>query len=303
MKKGPYFKQVQVMLRALPIACQEQCFALKGGTAINFFLRDLPRLSVDIDLTYLPLEDRATSFKKMNAALSRIAESLKQIGLQAQKGQSKGAMNVAKLLVSNGESQIKIEPNELLRGTVFGTETHSLSVKAEDQFGLAANVTTVSSADIYGGKFCAAFDRQHPRDLFDLHILFQNEPITDDMRTAFVVYLACSDRPMSELLDPLLLDVKDVFENQFSGMAMVEVSLKELLAAREKGIREMVGGLTENQRKFLVSIKEATPDWSLIGVPGVEKLPGLQWKLINIKKMTKPKHAAAIEKLKRVLGI
>jgi len=49
-----YRKQVALLIRALPIVAGEECFALKGGTAINLFIRDMPRLSVDIDLTYLP---------------------------------------------------------------------------------------------------------------------------------------------------------------------------------------------------------------------------------------------------------
>ena len=58
MNNSPYFKQAQLMLRVIPHVAAETCFALKGGTAINLFLRDMPRLSVDIDLTYLPLEPR-----------------------------------------------------------------------------------------------------------------------------------------------------------------------------------------------------------------------------------------------------
>ena len=56
-----YRGQVALLIRALPLVAEEPAFALKGGTAINLFVRDLPRLSVDIDLTYLPVEDRAIS--------------------------------------------------------------------------------------------------------------------------------------------------------------------------------------------------------------------------------------------------
>jgi hypothetical protein len=52
-----YIRQVDLLLKILPIVAKEPCFAIKGGTAINLFLRDLPRLSVDIDLVYLPIED------------------------------------------------------------------------------------------------------------------------------------------------------------------------------------------------------------------------------------------------------
>jgi predicted nucleotidyltransferase component of viral defense system len=58
MKDTVFFRQAELLLRILPLIYKEYVFALKGGTAINFFVRDLLRLSVDIDLTYLPLKNR-----------------------------------------------------------------------------------------------------------------------------------------------------------------------------------------------------------------------------------------------------
>lgn len=56
----------------VPFVATEKEFALKGGTAINLFIRDMPRLSVDIDLTYVPVADRATSLKAIDAGMKRI---------------------------------------------------------------------------------------------------------------------------------------------------------------------------------------------------------------------------------------
>lgn len=58
MKASPFFKQADLVVQILPFVNAETCFALKGGTAINFFVRNFPRLSVDIDLVYVPVEDR-----------------------------------------------------------------------------------------------------------------------------------------------------------------------------------------------------------------------------------------------------
>ncbi len=80
---APYYRQVRLLTRILPIVAQETCFALKGGTAINLFVRDLPRLSVDIDLVYLPMDDRETALKNIAAALGRIADSIKKRCLRA----------------------------------------------------------------------------------------------------------------------------------------------------------------------------------------------------------------------------
>ena len=67
-----YRAQVRLLLRLLPIVADEKCFALKGGTAINLFVRDLPRLSVDIDLIYLPMHGRREALVGIDAAMKRI---------------------------------------------------------------------------------------------------------------------------------------------------------------------------------------------------------------------------------------
>ncbi|MBX3737982.1 MAG: nucleotidyl transferase AbiEii/AbiGii toxin family protein [Candidatus Didemnitutus sp.] len=73
MRNTPFFRQADLLVQVVPFVNAEACFALKGGTAINFFVRDFPRLSVDIDLVYLALEDRPTTLRGIDAALQRIA--------------------------------------------------------------------------------------------------------------------------------------------------------------------------------------------------------------------------------------
>lgn len=77
-----YLEQVKLLIRVLPYVDREKCFSLKGGTAINFFIRNLPRLSVDIDLTYLGFEGRSLVFTNINSALQRIEENLKKDGIK-----------------------------------------------------------------------------------------------------------------------------------------------------------------------------------------------------------------------------
>ena len=71
-----YRRQVALLIRILPLVAQEASFALKGGTAINLFVRDLPRLSVDIDLVYLPVADREMSLAAIRAGLARIGAAI-----------------------------------------------------------------------------------------------------------------------------------------------------------------------------------------------------------------------------------
>src|ERR1700749_4235832 len=94
-----YRRQVTLLLRLLPFVANEKCFALKGGTAINLFVRDLPRLSVDIDLTYLPVHGRADSLAAITAALQRIAAAIRNgiVGVHVAEGETEAG--ITKLIV------------------------------------------------------------------------------------------------------------------------------------------------------------------------------------------------------------
>jgi len=293
------------MLRTLPYIVAEKCFALKGGTAINLFVRDMPRLSVDVDLTYLPIEPREESLKKISAALARIAAAIEKTIPKAriQAGHVHGDKNIAKLFVRIPEAQIKIEPNQVIRGAIFPSVELTLSRKAEELFELSVSVATLSLADLYGGKICAALDRQHPRDLFDIQLLMETEGITDDIRKAFVIYLASHDRPINELIDPVRKDIRRIFENEFQGMASVPVRFEDLLSTREKLISVLRNDLTGAEKSFLVSIKEMNPQWELLELDRIERLPAIQWKLANVRKMSPKKRIEALAKLKSKLGL
>ena len=294
------------MLRVIPHVAAETCFALKGGTAINLFVRDMPRLSVDIDLAYLPVDEpRETALKKISEALGRIAAAIKKVipGAKVQESRAQEPVRVTRLIVATGQTRIKIEPNEVIRGSVFLVEERELTRSAEDLFELSVTARTLSIADLYGGKFCAALDRQHPRDLFDIAVLLENEGITDDMRKAFVVYLASHDRPIHELLDPARKDIRQMYEGEFAGMAVTEMAYEDLIAARETLIKTLKKELTDDEKTFLVSLKAGEPKWKLMGIDGIEKLPAIQWKLMNIRKIGVKKRAELLAELKRTLGL
>lgn len=104
--------------------------------------------------------------------------------------------------------KIKAEVNHTLRGHVFPYVFKPLCPAAQKTFERFYNVLCMSFEDVYAGKMCAALDRQHPRDLFDIHVLLKNGSITDNLRKAFVVYLICHNRPISELIGPNRLDVR-----------------------------------------------------------------------------------------------
>jgi hypothetical protein len=212
---------------------------------------------------------------------------------------------LSRLIVSSNTSKIIIEPNFVLRGSVFDCETHELYQHAQDEFLNFFTIKTLSFADLYGGKICAALSRQHPRDLFDIKILLDNEGITESVRQAFIIYLASNSRPIHELLNPKpnLQDTKKLFEEAFIVMVAEAVSYDQLIDVRYKLIELILKSLTVNERKFLLSIKAGTPDWQLMPISGLDKLPGLGWKSLNIAKMDVEKQKIALDKLKKILEL
>ncbi len=305
MKDSPFYPSALLMLRVLPFIVPEECFSLKGGTAINLFARDLTRLSVDIDLTYLPIEPRGESLDKIHHALARIADEINRSlpGIKAQPSKSGSTGLITKIFVNDHGVQIKIEPNEIIRGTIFPIRKLRLSKKARDLFELDVSSKVLSFEDLYGGKICAALDRQHPRDLFDIKLLLENEGFNEKVRKAFVVYLISHNRPIHELLDPQLINIKTLFEEEFAGMAEYKISCEDLVEARRTLISKVQSDLSKEERKFILSVKEMNPNWGLLGLEGIEKLPAVKWKLENLGKMKPKLHSESVKNLKRVLGL
>ena len=108
MIESMYRQQVNLLLQVLPLMAKEKVFALKGGTAINLFVRDMPRLSVDIDLTYLPLDDRDTAMRGISEALNHIRQKINQAipGIKSQLVQQSRGQE-AKLTCQSSSAQIK----------------------------------------------------------------------------------------------------------------------------------------------------------------------------------------------------
>jgi len=297
-----YRQQVALLIRAVPFVAEERVFALKGGTAINLFVRDMPRLSVDIDLTYLPVEGRPASLAAIDAAMLRIKTRMERgiLGVRVNASRSADENVVTKLIVRAGGVQIKIEVTPVLRGTVYDPVVTGVVPAVEDVFGFA-EIQVVSFADLYAGKIVAAFDRQHPRDLFDVRALLANEGVNDALRRAFLVYLISHNRPMAEVLVPTRKPLREEFERGFVGMTHESVTLAELEAAREAIIAAMVVAMPEDHRRFLVGFKRGEPDWELLGIPEAQHLPAVMWKQRNLGKLPNAKRAELTDALERVL--
>lgn len=300
-KNSPYYKQVSLLIRMLPLIATEPVFALKGGTAINLFVRDFPRLSVDIDLAYLPLEPRNEALLNVRAALQRMTDRINtQANTRAIFQDNK--VDELRLVVSNLDATIKIEVSPVARGTLHQPELMPVQASVEDEFGYA-EIQVVSLPDLYGGKLCAAMDRQHPRDLFDVRMLLENEGISREILVGFLTYALSHPRPINEVMSPNWQPLSEIFNAEFDGMTFKSVELEDLMAIRPEMLMALQKHFTKRDYEFLMSFKGGYPDWTLFDYPHVADLPAIRWKLQNINQLAKnkAKHTVQMSKLKQVL--
>lgn len=298
---NPFMPQARLAIRVLRHVAKERDLALKGGTAINLFFRDLPRLSVDLDLTYLKIAGREESLAAIREALERISADVEK-AIAGTRVDRQGIAN-GRVVVQEGQTRVTVEVNTVLRGSVRPPLQTRARAPVEDIFG-DLEATVLSFEDCFAGKMVAALDRQHPRDLFDVRQLLAAEGLTKPLLDAFVVYLASHDRPMAEVLLPREKDIARTYENEFADMAAEPVELDALIEARTKLVRGIRRSLLPRQVEFLRSIKDLAPDWALLPHPQVKELPGIRWRLQNLEKFRKEqpeRYADARAKLENVL--
>jgi predicted nucleotidyltransferase component of viral defense system len=299
-----YINQADLLLRVIPHIAKEKTLAMTGGTAINLFLNNMPRLSVDIDLTYLPFDNRETALMNISDSLGRISEHI--IGSVSGTTITNLAVegNDIKLLVKSQIAQIKIEVNTVSRGHLHPVRLLQVNEKVQERFKKFAAIQVVSDAELYGSKVCAALDRQHPRDLFDVYLLFKESAYNEDIKNGFIQALVSHMRTMQEVLHPHRLDQRHVFENQFHGMSDIPFTYEDFDKTREELINTINSSLSERDRSFLLSFKRGDPDWNLYPIEGIKELSAVQWKLLNIKNLIKlnpGKHKELLSKLETLL--
>lgn len=195
-----YVDTVRLLLTIAPAVFRSPRFALKGGTALNLFAHDMPRLSVDIDVVFTDHTlNREDALRAIAADLKAAKSAISAMGFRAHLPTAKGGENVKLLAEGNGQ-QIKVEVNFVLRGTVLPVTRRPLVLRAQELFTTDITLPVLDLPELYGGKLVAAMDRQHPRDMFDvLHMLehFGWQPPSVD---CFVAYLAGHNRPVHEAL-------------------------------------------------------------------------------------------------------
>lgn len=282
-----YADTVRLLLNIAPDVFDNVVFAMKGGTAINLFVRDMPRLSVDIDVVYTPLDvDRETALAQISSQLGAIQKRLERAGMTVIVVPRKG-LGDSTIRVQRDEIEVKVEVNGVFRGTVLPVQRRPLVAPAAAKFSAELTVPVLETDELYGSKLVAAMDRQHPRDLFDVMKMYAHGGLSPGIVECFVTYIAGHNRPTPHVLFANKKDISTEYQGDFVGMTTEPVSLDELLQIRDKLFAELPALLDERQRRFLVGLTRAKPDWSLLQCKHADKLPALQWKAINLAKFEK----------------
>ena len=279
----------EILTNCLPFVAEEDCFALHGGTAINMFIRNLPRLSEDIDLTFLPIQPWKDSLKAINDAFVRISDNIRQntpYAVRHQIHHKSGA--ILKLGVKIDNVEVKIEVSPINRGAIHPPIHLSCQPKVEEQYGSIA-LNLLPSPVLYGGKAVAALSRQLSRDFFDVHQMLLHEPVDDKLRDAFVFYLACDYHPTHHVLNPRNKDLRQDCNENLNYLLEEHVPIDLLYQAKEELVSEMIGGMPDNHKEFLVSFLDSRPDWALLNIPNAEEFPAVRWKLHNLDRMDNEK--------------
>jgi predicted nucleotidyltransferase component of viral defense system len=290
-----YRKQVALLLKIIPSVYKIEEFAIHGGTAINLFHKNMPRYSVDIDLTYLPLKNREKSLQEINTRLLELKQYIEKtiVGIKIIP-----KFDVWKLSCVKDGATVKIEVNGTKRGVIGDIEIKRLCSKAQQEFDMACLARIVPFTQLYGGKIAAALSRQHPRDLFD-YKLMEVESF-DVIKDGLMFCLLGSDKPIIESLQPNLVNQKEVLDNQFEGMSSIQFTYSDFEETR-RDLIEKVNRLFNNEDKeFLISFEQGDPEWSKCCLGNVSDYPSVKWKLQNILKLKEThleKYKYGIEKL------
>ncbi|MBT5926815.1 MAG: nucleotidyl transferase AbiEii/AbiGii toxin family protein [Verrucomicrobia bacterium] len=281
-----YHNAARLLLEVAPVVFKHPHFILKGGTAINLFVRNMPRLSIDLDVVF------ANHTMDRNEALEHISSTLESIRTELENKFNLrcelGAMNQGsevKLFVESALTRVKIEVNHVFRGTILPPTVRPLAEEAQEIFFTDIALPILHPEELYGSKLVAVMDRQHPRDLFDALCLINEECLNESIVECFVCYLAGHNRPVHEVLFANLIDIAPAFTHEFEGMTRETVSFDQLLELRKHLFADLPEKLTDAHRQFLLGLVKCQPDWSLMKCNHLQHLPAIRWKLENLNRL------------------
>lgn len=282
-----YVDTVRLLLAIAPAVFASGRFAMKGGTALNLFVQEMPRLSVDIDLVFVDHRaDRPSALQTIAQELAAVQSALADKGYRAHLPANAEGDDV-KLVVSDEATQVKVEVNIVFRGTVLPVESRPLVPSAQELFTTDLDVPVLATAELYGSKLVAAMDRQHPRDIFDVMHMLDHFGWQASVIDCFVAYLAGHNRPVHEVLFPKAKPLEPAFTNEFAGMTRNVIELDTLAHVQARLLEELPRQLTAAHREFLLTMVQGSPAWERMPMKHLHELPALKWKLMNLAQLRK----------------
>jgi predicted nucleotidyltransferase component of viral defense system len=280
-----YINTVRLLLDIAPSVFKSKYFALKGGTALNLFIQDLPRLSVDIDVVFTDYGmDRISALARIAEELANAKTAIERLGYSVRILSTKAGDDV-KMLVEDEASQVKVEVNFVFRGTVLPVTELSLTKKTQGIFSTNITLPVLDCAELYGSKLVAALDRQHPRDMFDVLKMFEKFGLRPQFIDCFVAYIAGHNRPVHEVIFGNTQSLEVAYKNEFEGMTTEPTSLAELEQTQRKIFKDLPNALTPDHKAFLLSLVSLAPQWDLMPFKNLKDLPAIRWKQQNLEKL------------------
>ncbi|MFA5973288.1 MAG: nucleotidyl transferase AbiEii/AbiGii toxin family protein [Lentimicrobiaceae bacterium] len=295
-----FYKQADLLIRIIPEISREKDVALHGGLAINLFYNEMPRLSVDIDLTFLPTGPRDADLTMIISICNRIKERLLQTIPGIKIKENNEDKEEYKLFCSLGNAEVKVEVNTINRGVYSNTNLLPLCKKAQQIFKRFCDIQVVPAGQLFGGKIVAALDRQHPRDLYDVKQMMETIGYTDAIAEGFLFCLLSSKRPFYEILHPSLLDHRATLASQFNGMTDEVFSYEMYESTRLQLIKDVILHMSNESRDLLINFSSGQPEWHHYDYG---RFPGIQWKLQNIRRLKEEnpsKHEFQLNELKNI---
>lgn len=296
-----YKKQVGLLIKIVPLLYRIKEFAIHGGTAINLFVRDMPRYSVDLDITYIPIKDRESSLAEINTLLLTLKSQIER-AIPNVKVIHKPA--IWKLQCAADGATVKIEVNGTKRGIIGNVEVRELCLKAQNEFNANCKANIVSLSQLYGGKIAAALSRQHPRDMFDYK--YMEIDSFDVIKEGLMLCLFGSDKPIIESLNPNMTDQRQALDNQFKGMTDTPFTYEEFESARIDLINKVNSLFDKSDKEFLLSFEMGEPNWKKCCAGDLSEHPSVKWKLqniLNLKYSNFAKFNNGVEKLRDYLEL
>jgi predicted nucleotidyltransferase component of viral defense system len=272
--------------------------ALKGGTALNLFVFDAPRLSVDVDLNYIGAADRETMLAGRPKVEQAVRAVCGRLGIRVRRVPTEhagGKWRLSYVGAGGRSGTLELDVNFLMRTPlwppVLADSRHIGSF-------IATRVLVLDVHELAAGKLAALFSRSAGRDLFDVRSLLREVELDRErLRLGFVIYGGACRRDWRDVtLDDIPVDLRDM-EQQLLPVLRTDLAprLSEVRSGSEDLVaecRDLLSGLlplNAPETEFLARLNERgeiapellTGDAAMQAI--IRSHPGLLWKAENVR--------------------